>query len=148
MARPEQSCHPETLLTGAHTVVSAASCYWAPEAPLEPGEGRLARYTWADAYERLREQLDALGRRLGGRYRVLVDANQHVGREAAALVSEYDRLYVPRNDARWLRRNALGALGNTGGGENVALLERYAAGDDQLLGEHASWALERVRERA
>src|SRR5262245_31172505 len=84
MARPEESCQPETLLPGARTVVSAASCYWAPEAPLEPGEGRLARYTWDDAYERLRERLDALGRRLAGRYRVLVDANQHVDREAAA----------------------------------------------------------------
>ena len=282
MARPEQSCHPETLLPGARTVVSAAACYWAPEAPLEPGEGRLARYTWADAYERLREQLDALGRRLGGSYRVLVDANQHVDREGAArsgvgfygkntmlitrrhgswvvlgtlvtdvaleptpplaadcgecrlcidacptgaldepgtldstkclsywtqapapipaeyraalgaqvygcdicqdvcpwnrgvekrrrdepeqhghvdlvewleqdaagLVSEYDRLYVPRNDARWLRRNALVALGNTGGDEHAPLLERYASGDDELLAEQAAWALARVRERA
>ena len=47
-------------------------------------QGRLARYTWDDAYAELREQLDALGRRLGGAYRVLVDANQHVDREAAA----------------------------------------------------------------
>ena len=30
-------------------VVSAALCYWQPEAPLAPGEGRLARYTWDDA---------------------------------------------------------------------------------------------------
>jgi epoxyqueuosine reductase QueG len=29
MARPEQSCHPELLLEGARTVVSAALCYWA-----------------------------------------------------------------------------------------------------------------------
>ena len=27
MARPEESCHPETLLPGARTVVSAALCY-------------------------------------------------------------------------------------------------------------------------
>ncbi|MCW2963380.1 MAG: hypothetical protein JWO17_632, partial [Actinomycetia bacterium] len=84
MARPEQSCHPESLLPGARSVISAAACYWTPESPLEAGEGRLARYTWADAYEALREQLDELGRRLGGSYRVLVDANQHVDREAAA----------------------------------------------------------------
>src|SRR5581483_4029331 len=31
MARPEESCHPERLLPGARTVVSAALCYWAPE---------------------------------------------------------------------------------------------------------------------
>ena len=276
MARPEQSCHPESLLDGARSVVSAAVCYWAPEAPLEAGEGRLARYTWADAYEALRERLDELGRRLGGRYRVFVDTNHHVDREAAArsgvglygkntmlitrrhgswvvlgtlvtdveleptpalttdcgecrlcvdacptgaldepgtldarkclsywtqapapipveyraslgaqvygcdicqdvcpwnrgvekrrghlpeqdahvdlvawlegdgraLVEEYDRLYVPRNDPKWLRRNALVALGNVGGPEHVAAVERYA-GD-----EHADWALARIRERA
>jgi epoxyqueuosine reductase len=84
MAQPETSCHPETLLPGARTVVSAAHCYYAEEAPLEEGEGRLARYTWYDGYAVLRERLDELGRRLGGSYRVLVDANQHVDREAAA----------------------------------------------------------------
>ena len=31
------------------------------------------------------------------------------------LVARYDRLYVPRNDPRWLRRNALVAAGNVGG---------------------------------
>src|SRR5262245_60698701 len=106
MARPEESCHPETLLPGARTVVSAASCYWAPEAPLEPGEGRLARYTWDDAYERLRERLDALGRRLAGRYRVLVDRNQHVDREAAARsgVGFYGKntLLITRRHGSWV----------------------------------------------
>jgi epoxyqueuosine reductase len=274
MAQPERSCHPETLLPGARSVVSAAVCYWQPEAPLEPGEGRLARYTWSDAYAELAEQLDALGRAIGGNYRVLVDANQHVDREGAArsgvgfygkntmlitrthgswvvlgtlvtdvelestppldtdcgdcricvdacptgaldepgtldatkclsywtqapaaipeehrsalgaqvygcdicqdvcpwnrgvqkrrsghapsraghvdlvewlesetLVQDYDRLYVPRNDERFLRRNALVALGNVGGPEHVAVLERHR--DD----EHARWALERILER-
>src|SRR5580765_6047298 len=84
MAQPETSCHPETLLPNARTVVSAAYCYYAEEPPLEPGEGRLARYTWHDGYAVLRGRLDELGRRLGGAYRVLVDANQHVDREAAA----------------------------------------------------------------
>src|SRR3954469_2720098 len=36
MAQPETSCHPETLLPGARSVVTAARCYWQPEAPLEP----------------------------------------------------------------------------------------------------------------
>jgi len=277
MARPEESCHPETLLPGARSVVSAALCYWEPEEPLAPGEGRLARYTWADRYEALREKLDELGRRLGGAYRVLVDANHHVDREAAArsgvgfygkntmlitrrhgswvvlgtlvtdveleptpplgtdcgecrlcvdacptgalddpgtldatkclsywtqapapipeeyrahlgaqvygcdicqdvcpwnrgvekrrgglepsadghvdlvewleadgraLVDEYERLYVPKNDPEWLRRNALVALGNVGGPEHEEILERFA-GD-----EHAEWALAQVRSRA
>src|SRR5947208_565911 len=85
IARPEESCHPEALLDGrARTVVSAAYCYWADGPEPGPGEGRLPRYTWHDGYALLRERLDALGRRLGGSYRVLVDANQHVDREAAA----------------------------------------------------------------
>ena len=36
MAQPETSCHPETLLPGARSVVTAARCYWQPEAPLAP----------------------------------------------------------------------------------------------------------------
>ncbi|TMM25548.1 MAG: epoxyqueuosine reductase, partial [Actinobacteria bacterium] len=84
MAQPEVSCHPETLLGGARTVVSAALCYWAEGGEVPPGHGRLPRYTWFDAYATLCERLDGLGQRLGGEYRVLVDANQHVDREAAA----------------------------------------------------------------
>jgi epoxyqueuosine reductase len=282
MARPDVSCHPEALLPGARSVVSAALCYWQPEAPLAGGQGRLSRYTWADAYADLRERLDAIGRRLGGEYRVLVDANQHVDREAAArsgvgfygkntmlitrrhgswvvlgtlvsdqeleptspldadcgsctlcidacpthaldepgtldatrclsywtqapaaippgyrtelgaqvygcdicqdvcpwnrgvekrraaepvddghvdlvawleadgraLVETYDRLYVPRNDPRWLRRNAAVALGNVGAAEHVPALERAAASDDEVVAEHARWALDRIASRA
>jgi len=84
MAHPEISCHPEKLLPNARTVVSAALCYYAEEPERVPGHGRLPRYTWYDAYAELREKLDQLGRRLGGGYRVLVDENQHVDREAAA----------------------------------------------------------------
>src|SRR2546428_10460062 len=84
MAQPESSCHPEPLLAGARTVVPAAYCYYAREPPLAVGEGRLARYTWHDGYALLRERLDELGRRLGGEDRVLVDANPHVDRGAAA----------------------------------------------------------------
>jgi len=282
MARPEESCHPESLLPGARSVVSAALCYWRPERPLEPGEGRLPRYTWDDAYAALREKLDAIGRRLGGEYRVLVDANQHVDREAAArsgvgfygkntmlitrrhgswvvlgtlvtdrelestppleadcgsctlcieacpthalddpgtldatrclsywtqapaaipedyraelgaqvygcdicqdvcpwnrgvekrragepagdghvdlvawleadgrsVVDTYDRLYVPRNDPRWLRRNAAVALGNVGTAEHAPALVRAAAGDDEIVAEHARWALACIASRA
>ena len=84
MAQPEVSCHPEQLLPNARTVVSAALCYYADEPERPPGHGRLPRYTWYDAYGALRGKLDELGRRLGGDYRVLVDENQHVDREAAA----------------------------------------------------------------
>jgi epoxyqueuosine reductase len=84
MAQPEVSCHPEQLLPNARTVVSAALCYYADEPERPPGHGRLPRYTWYDAYTELREKLDELGQRLGSDYRVLVDENQHVDREAAA----------------------------------------------------------------
>ncbi len=264
--------------------MSAALCYYEPGPEPGPGEGRLARYTWSDRYADLREKLDELGRRLGGSYRVLVDANQHVDREAAArsgvgfygkntllitrrfgswvvlgtlvtdvaveatppweatcgscrlcidacptnaldepgtldatrclsywsqapatapddvraamedrvygcdicqdvcpwnrgiekrradavptegaqpvvslvdwlaadgdeLVHEYERLYVPRNDARWLRRNALVALGNTGGEEHRAAVAPYLDSDDHVLREHAEWALARMDAR-
>jgi epoxyqueuosine reductase len=284
MAQPEVSCHPEKLLPGARTVVSAALCYYAPGAPPAPGEGRLPRYTWSNAYAELREKLDALGRRLGGAYRVLVDENQHVDREGAVragvgfygkntmvitrkhgswvvlgtlvtdveiestprleldcgsctlcidacptgaldepgtvdstkclsywtqsgseipaayrselgdqvygcdicqdvcpwnrgierrraeaslpadaeatvslvewlrasdqdLVDRYERLFVPKNDARYLRRNALIALGNSGGPEHVAEAESFLGDEDELLRETAAWAVERLRER-
>src|SRR5919106_2008157 len=106
MAQPEVSCHPETLLPGARTVVSAALCYYAPAPEPGPGEGRLARYTWTDRYAELREKLDALGRRLGGSYRVLVDENQHVDREAAARsgVGFYGKntLLITRRHGSWV----------------------------------------------
>ena len=105
MAQPETSCHPERS-DGARTVVSAALCYYAPGRDPAPGEGRLARYTWDDRYAELREKLDALGRRLGGEYRVLVDANQHVDREGAvrAGVGFYGKntLLITRTHGSWV----------------------------------------------
>jgi epoxyqueuosine reductase len=65
----------------------------------------------------------------------------------ASLIERYRRLYVPRNDPRYLRRNALVALGNVGGEQDAALAEPFAAGDDELLREHAEWALARIAER-
>ena len=285
MARPEISCHPELLLEGARSVVAAALCYFVPAD--EPGvdEGRLPRYSWRNEYSELRERLDELGQRLGGTYRVFVDENDHVDREAAVragiafygkntmaitrrhgswvvlgalvtdieiepspaleldcgscrlcidacptgaldepgvldatrclsywtqaplpipeehrvelrdavygcdicqdvcpwnrgiekrrrgaalpdgarstvalrdwldgrdddLVSEYDRLYVPKNDARWLRRNALVAAGNIGTDDLVPSVGRYATGEDSMLAETAAWALSRISERS
>jgi epoxyqueuosine reductase len=279
MAQPEISCHPERLLPGARTAVAAALCYYAPAPEAGIGEGQLPRYTWSDRYAELREKLDALGRRLGGEYRVLVDENQHVDREAAVragvgfygkntlvitrgygswvvlgtlvtqaavepssplgidcgsctlcieacptgaldepgtldstrclsywtqsprtipdeyraeiggmvygcdicqdvcpwnrgvekrragealpqdaeptvslvewleadgeeLVRRYDRLYVPRKDPRYLKRNALVALGNRGGAEHRSAVEPFL--EDPELREYAEWALRRL----
>ena len=107
MAQPEVSCHPELLLDGeARTVVSAALCYWADAPDPAPGEGRLPRYAWIDHYALLRERLDALGRLLGGRYRVLVDENQHVDREGArrAGVGFYGKntMMITREHGSWV----------------------------------------------
>lgn len=284
MAQPEVSCHPERLLDGARTVISAARCYYAPGPRPGPGEARLARYTWRDEYAELHRALDELGRALGGAYRVLVDDNDHVDREAAVrsgvafygkntmaitrrhgswvvlgtlvttveveptapldldcgsctlcidacptgaldepgvldanrclsywtqapqsippahrpelgdmaygcdicqevcpwnrgiekrraevepppgatpvvsvrdwlerdgrdLVAELERLYVPRKDPRWLRRNALVVAGNVAEPSLRPAVERYASGGDEMLAEHARWALERMTER-
>jgi epoxyqueuosine reductase len=282
MAHPEVSCHPESLLPGARSVVSAALSYSAPGPDVEPGEGRLPRYTWSDRYAELRTKLERLGERIGGEYRVLVDENQHVDREGASragvgfygkntllitrrhgswvvlgtvvttaeiertapldldcgsctrcidacptgalddpgvldstkclsywsqapgavpaeyreemgsfvygcdicqdvcpwnrgtekrragarlpesaepvvslvnwleaadddLKARYDRLYFPRNDPRYLRRNALIAAGNSGDPALVPAVERWSESGDDLLREHAEWALERLR---
>jgi epoxyqueuosine reductase len=84
MAQPDVSCHPETLLENARTVVSAALCYYAPGPEPQAGQGRVPRYAWEDPYAELRAKLEKLGAAIGGDYRVLVDANQHVDREGAA----------------------------------------------------------------
>ena len=285
--RPEVSCHPETLLQGARSVVAAALSCYTPGPEPQPGEGRLPRYAWSDRYGELRAKLEALGERLGGSWRVLVDDNAHVDREAAVraglgfygkstmliapgagtwivlgtlvttveiepgepvrpgcgsctlcidacptgaldvpgtldaglclswlsqrrapipvelrealgdvvygcdicqdvcpwnrgperrragealpataepvvslvdwlrtdpteLRARYPRLYVQRNDPGVLRRNAVVALGNSGGAEHLAVLDAIAAGDRLAAGdvtEHAVWAAARLRER-
>jgi epoxyqueuosine reductase len=283
MSRPEISCHPEDLVPGAKSVIAAAQCYYREGPAPGPDEGRLPRYTWRDEYAELRRRLDELGRRLGGRYRVLVDDNDHVDRAAAvragvafygkntmaitrrhgswvvlgalvtdveieptpalaldcgecrlcidacptgaldepgsldatkclsywtqapapvpeeyrselgasvygcdicqdvcpwnrgvekrrrsvdpdgptglvslvdwlqrdgeALVRDLDRLYVPRNDPRWLRRNALVAAGNVGSPKLAPLVHRYVDDVDPILDETARWATARMRER-
>src|SRR3954465_3534857 len=106
MAQPEVSCHPETLLPNARTVVSAALCYYAPGPELQPGEGRIPRYAWDDPYAQLRAKLEDLGAAIGGDYRVLVDANQHVDREGAARsgVGFYGKntLLITRRHGSWV----------------------------------------------
>jgi epoxyqueuosine reductase len=281
MAQPEVSCHPEGLLPGARTVVSAALCYFTPGSSPGSEEGRLPRYAWKDYYSELRAKLEELGRRIGGNYCVLVDANQHVDREGAAragvgfygkntllitrrfgswvvlgtlitdaeiepsprleldcgsctrcidacptgalddpgvldstrclsywtqapgpipepyraalgdqvygcdicqdvcpwnrgiekrrggeplpagaepvvsllewleapedeLRARYDRLYFPRNDPRYLRRNALVAAGNSGDPALAEAVGAYAEDPDELLREHARWAADRL----
>jgi epoxyqueuosine reductase QueG len=63
------------------------------------------------------------------------------------LRERYDRLYVPRNDVRSLRRNALVALGNVGSPEEAELAEPFLANGDEVLREHARWAVAQIEER-
>jgi epoxyqueuosine reductase len=60
------------------------------------------------------------------------------------LQRRYDRLYVPGRDPRFLRRNALVALGNVGGEEVRDLAGPYARSGDELLAAAARRALDRV----
>lgn len=68
-------------------------------------------------------------------------------REGAELVAQYDRLYVPRIDVRWLRRNALIAAGNVGSDALASAVERYTGDHDPILRETAEWARDRMRLR-
>jgi epoxyqueuosine reductase len=69
----------------------------------------------------------------------------------AELLEAHGRWYVAERDPRYLRRNALVALGNVGRDDDpvvVGTLRRYADGRDRLLAEHARWALARLGARA
>ena len=79
--------------------------------PPSADEGRLAAVHLARRVRELRARLDALGRRLGGSYRVLVDENAHVDRAAAvrAGVAFYGKntMAITRRHGSWV---VLGAL--------------------------------------
>jgi epoxyqueuosine reductase len=85
--------------------------------------------------------------------RLLDEATDRRGREDLAallaltdeeLDAEFDRFYVPGRKMRYLRRNLLIALGNGGDESAVPVLAAHARSSDQMLAEHAIWALGRV----
>ena len=79
-----------------------------------------------------------------------VDAVELLASSDAELLERHGRWYLADRDPRWLRRNSLLVLGNTaepGDEAVVAALDRYAGGDDEVLAEHAEWALGQVRRR-
>ena len=57
------------------------------------------------------------------------------------LLDTYGHFFIPQRRARFLRRNALVALGNSGGSAAVDVLGAYLLHDDWLLRAHAAWAL-------
>jgi epoxyqueuosine reductase len=61
----------------------------------------------------------------------------------AELMARHGRWYIPDRDPRYLRRNALVALGNVGNGNHPPtrrVLRRWLASEDAMLVEHAGWA--------
>ncbi|MDQ3680937.1 MAG: tRNA epoxyqueuosine(34) reductase QueG [Actinomycetota bacterium] len=66
------------------------------------------------------------------------------------LLARFERWYVPRRQARYLRRNALVALGNVGDGTDpgvARVLRRALADPDPVVREHAEWAADRLDRR-
>ena len=76
-----------------------------------------------------------------------VDLLELLALDDAALIDEVGRWYVPRREARYVRRNALVALGNVGDGDDPAVVEalqRCLADPDPIVRGHAVWAAARL----
>ncbi len=56
-----------------------------------------------------------------------------------ALLERFDRFYIPRRDPDYLRRNALVAVGNTGRGAFLPIVEPYLQHQNWILRAHAVW---------
>ncbi|WP_419917679.1 tRNA epoxyqueuosine(34) reductase QueG [Candidatus Poriferisocius sp.] len=76
-----------------------------------------------------------------------VDLVELLGLDDDRLMDRYGRWYIPRREPRYVRRNALVALGNSGRGDDpevVATVVRYLADADPMLVRHAVWAARRL----
>ncbi|HVC66050.1 MAG TPA: tRNA epoxyqueuosine(34) reductase QueG [Acidimicrobiales bacterium] len=77
----------------------------------------------------------------------VVDLLALLGATDEELLVVNGRWYLAERDPRYLRRNALVALGNVGDGRDratAATVARWAGSDDALLAEHARWASARL----
>ncbi len=66
------------------------------------------------------------------------------------LLARYGQWYIPRREVRYLRRNALVVLGNSGAGsapEVERALRRYLTDPDELLRAHSVWAAAQLGRR-
>lgn len=68
-----------------------------------------------------------------------------LGLEEEAFRARFRKTPVMRAKRRGLLRNACVALGNSGCAEAVPILERAARDPDQLIAEHARWAIQQLR---
>lgn len=73
-----------------------------------------------------------------------VDVYRLLASDDRSLRATYPHFFVPRHEGRWLRRNALVVLGNTGGSAAVGALAGYATHRDPMLRAHAVWALGQI----
>lgn len=73
-----------------------------------------------------------------------VDLHELIEMSDDELDRRFDRFYVPGRKMRFLRRNLIVALGNTGDESSLPLLERFIESDDPLLASHAIWAVGRI----
>ena len=78
--------------------------------------------------------------------RATVDALELLTVRDDAVLGLVGSWYVADRNPRWVRRNALIVLGNSGvvNDDVVSVLARYLHGDDPLLREHAQWAARRL----
>jgi epoxyqueuosine reductase len=89
----------------------------------------------------------AAGPPAGGSAQATVDLIELLAASDAELLDRHGRWYVPRRQARYLRRNALVVLGNVGDPADervVAALRRALAAADPLVRRHAVWAARRL----
>ncbi len=76
-----------------------------------------------------------------------VDLVQLLELDDDELMARYGRWYIPRREPRYVRRNALVALGNSGRGtapEVIDVVSRYLSDPDPMLVRHADWAATRL----
>ncbi len=76
-----------------------------------------------------------------------VDLVELLGLDDEELMARHGRWYIPRREPRYVRRNALVALGNSGRGADPDVVEtvhRYLSDADPMLVRHAEWACGRL----
>lgn len=73
-----------------------------------------------------------------------VDLHELMALSDEELDRRFDRFYVPGRSMRFLRRNIVVALGNTGDESSLAVLAPLLGGGDPLLASHAIWAVGRI----
>jgi epoxyqueuosine reductase len=76
-----------------------------------------------------------------------VDLLDLVAASDAEILDRHGRWYIAGRDPRWVRRNALVALGNVADPRDPAVaaaLRATLTGPDDLLAAHAAWAARRL----